>query len=295
MFSTIASPLFNGLFAAMVVFLFASGLTLIFGILRVLNFAHGGLFMIGAYLAFTLSGATGGTEMGLARYGLVCVAAGIGLGLLGWFVERTVFRPLQKVDEAYSLIATYALLLICEGGVKAVWGVNFRSIATPPALADAMIVGDVVMPVYAVFIIFAGFAFYVGLEWMLHRTQFGKLMKSVASDPWMAGKLGVNVPRIYASIVIAGFFLAGAVGGLLLPNQTLSPNLANAFVVQAFGALIVGGMGNVRGTFLAAMLLCTIDSFGSVYFPEVPGLFFYAAMAVMLVVRPQGLIAGSSL
>lgn len=295
MLSTIAGPLFNGLFAAMVVFLFASGLTLVFGILRVLNFAHGGLFMIGAYLAFTLSGLSGGAEMGLARFLAVCILAGVGLGVLGWLVERSIFRPLQKVDESYSLIATYALLLICEGAVKAIWGVNFRSVPTPPLLADAWIVGDVVMPVYAVFVILAGVAFYVALEWMLHRTQTGKLMKSVASDPWMAGQLGVNVPRFYAWIVIAGFFLAGVVGGLLLPNQTLSPNLANAFVVQAFGALIVGGMGNVRGTFLAAILLSVIDSFGSLYFPDVPGLFFYVAMAVMLVVRPQGLMAGGTL
>ena len=290
----ILSPLFNGLFSAMVVFLFATGLTLIFGILRVLNFAHGGFFMIGAYIAFSLV-ALFGANQSMLSYLLISAASGVALGLVGLAVERFVFRPLQKVDEAYSLIATYALLLITEGAVKAIWGVSFHSASAPEALAGIYIVGDLFMPVYAVFIICLGIACYALLEWVLHRTETGKLTQSVASDPWMAQMLGVNVPRFYTWIVVFGFFLAGIAGGLLLPNQTISPNLASAFVVQAFGVLIVGGMGNIRGTFLAAILLCVIDSFGSVYFSEVPGMFFYIAMAVMLLVRPQGLIAGARL
>ncbi len=106
--------------------------------------------------------------------------------------------------------------------------------------------------------------------------------------------LGINVPRFYAWIVVIGFFLAGLAGGLLLPNQTLSPSLASVFVVQAFGVLIVGGMGNIRGAFLASILLCVVNSYGSVLFPQVPGIFFYVAMAVMLLARPQGSDRGST-
>lgn len=294
MFATLLDPFFNGLFAAMVVFLFATGLTLVFGILRVLNFAHGGFFMIGAYLAFTLTRLFGLGTSTLA-YLVIATAAGLVVGLCGLVVERLVFRPLQKVDEAYSLIATYALLLICEGAVKAAWGVAFHSGATPDALAGAVELGGSILPTYAIFIILAGFVAYGLLEWTLQHTDLGKLAKSVASDPWMAAMLGVDVPRFYAWIVVVGFFLAGLAGGLLLPNQALSPNLASVFVVQAFGALIVGGMGNVRGTFLAAILLCVVDSYGSVAMPEVPGMFFYVAMAAMLLIRPQGLIAGARL
>jgi branched-chain amino acid transport system permease protein len=290
----ILSPLFNGLFSAMVVFLFATGLALIFGILRVLNFAHGGFFMIGAYVAFSLVSLFGANDS-LWSYLLISAASGVVLGLLGLAVERFVFRPLQKVDEAYSLIATYALLLLTEGAVKAIWGVSFESVAAPSALAGMVIAADVFMPVYAIFIICLGVVVYLLLEWALQRTETGKLTQSIAADPWMAQMLGVNVPRFYTWIVVFGFFLAGIAGGLLLPNQTISPNLASVFVVQAFGVLIVGGMGNIRGTFLAAILLCVIDSFGSVYFPEVPGMLFYIAMAVMLLVRPQGLISGARL
>ncbi len=288
------SPVFNGLFSAMVVFLFATGLTLIFGILRILNFAHGGFFMIGAYLAFTLVRAFGG-DMSVGSYLLISIVAGIAVGLCGLVVERLIFRRLQQVDEAYSLIATYALLLISEGAVKAIWGVSFHSVTTPNALGGAVVVGGLVMPVFALFIIALGVLCYAVLEWILQHTAAGKLMKSLASDPWMAGMLGINVPRFYAWIVVIGFFLAGLAGGLLLPNQTLSPSLASVFVVQAFGVLIVGGMGNIRGAFLASILLCVVDSYGSVLFPQVPGIFFYVAMAVMLLARPQGLIAGARL
>jgi branched-chain amino acid transport system permease protein len=286
------SPLFNGLFTAMVVFLFTTGLTLIFGILRVLNFAHGGFFMIGAYVAFTLVRMFGGESSMLVYLGF-SIVAGIVVGLFGLVVERIIFRPLQKVDEAYSLIATYALLLITEGAVKAIWGVSFHSVTPPDLLNGAYFIGDMFMPLYAIFIIATGFLSYAVLEWVLQHTATGKLMKSVASDPWMSGMLGVNVPRFYTFIVVLGFFFAGIAGSLLLPNQTLSPNLASTFVIQAFGALIVGGMGNIRGTFLAAILLCVIDSFGSILFSEVPGLFFYIAMTLALLFRPQGLISGA--
>ena len=294
MLTYVLSPVFNGLFSAMVIFLFATGLTLIFGILRVLNFAHGGFFMIGAYVAFSLVSLFGSTESMLS-YLLVSVASGVVLGAIGLVVERFVFRPLQKVDEAYSLIATYALLLLTEGAVKAIWGVSFHSAAAPSALAGIYIIGDLFMPTYAIFIILLGIACYGFLEWVLQHTETGKLTQSIASDPWMAQMLGVNVPRFYTWIVVFGFFLAGIAGGLLLPNQTISPNLASTFVVQAFGVLIVGGMGNIRGTFLAAILLCVIDSFGSVYFSEVPGMFFYIAMVVMLLLRPEGLVKGARL
>jgi branched-chain amino acid transport system permease protein len=294
MLALLFTPLFNGLFTAMVVFLFATGLTLVFGILRILNFAHGGFFMIGAYLAFSLTRLFA-SDASTFAYLLISILAGIAVGLCGLVVERLVFRPLQHVDEAYSLIATFALLLISEGAVKAIWGVSFHSMMTPAALSGAVIVDDLVIPLFAIFIIGLGIVCYLLMEWILQHTATGKLMRSVASDPWMAGMLGINVPRFYSWIVIIGFFLAGLAGGLLLPNQTLSPNLASVFVVQAFGVLIVGGMGNIRGTFIASVLLCVIDSYGSIIFTEVPGIFFYVAMAAMLLARPQGLIAGARL
>ena len=288
------SPLFNGVFAAMVVFLFATGLALIFGIQRILNFAHGGFFMMGAYIAFTLTSQFA-TQDSILAYLAISLVSGLALGFVGLLVERVVFARLKEVDEAYSLIATYALLLISEGVIKVVWGVSFHSVPAPEALGGIVIWGNLFMPIYAIFIIGLGVATFILLEWLITYTATGKLAQSVASDPWMAQMLGVNVPRFYAWIVVVSFFLAGMAGGLLLPNQTISPTLASVFVVQAFGVLVVGGLGNVRGTFFAALLLCVIDSYGSVYFPQVPGLFFYIAMTAMLLLRPQGIKLGAKL
>jgi branched-chain amino acid transport system permease protein len=294
MIGDLAGVVFNGLFSAMVVFIFAAGLTLLFGVLRILNFAQGGFFAIGAYLAFSMTRLIG-PDLSLLNFLAIAIAAGVVVGLLGIATEWLVLRRLRTVDGAYSLIATYALLLLTEGFVKLVWGVNIRSVEPPAELAGVWMAGDVFMPSYALFIIFIGVALYLALEWLLHHSAIGKVMQSVASDPWMADVLGVPVPRMQTWIVVVGFFLAGTAGGLLVPNQALSPTLAGTFVIQAFGALIVGGMGSVRGTFLAAILLCVVDSLASVYLPGVPGIFFYVAMAAMLLLRPQGLIRGAQL
>lgn len=294
MIADLAGVVFNGLFSAMVVFIFAAGLTLLFGVLRILNFSQGGFFAIGAYLSFSMTRLIA-PEISLATFLAVAIAAGIVVGLLGIVTEWVVLRRLRQVDGAYSLIATYALLLITEGAVKLIWGVNVRSLEPPAELAGVVMLGDVFMPNYALFIILTGFTLFAVLEWLLHHSALGKLMQSVATDPWMANVLGVNVARMQTWIVVGGFFLAGTAGGLLVPNQALSPGLAGTFVIQAFGALIVGGMGSVRGTFFAAILLCVSDSVASVYLPGLPGIFFYVAMAAMLLLRPQGLVRGAQL
>ncbi len=294
MLADLAGVVFNGLFSAMVVFIFASGLTLLFGVLRILNFSQGGFFAVGAYLAFSLTRLLG-PALPLWRFLAIAVVAGVVVGALGIVTERLVLRRLRQVDGAYSLIATYALLLLVEGIVKLIWGVDVRSMEPPAELSGVWQVGDVFMPTYALFILAAGLALFVALEWLLHHSRLGKLMQSVATDPWMASVLGVDVARMQTWIVVGGFFLAGIAGGLLVPNQALSPSLAGTFVIQAFGALIVGGMGSVRGTFMAAILLCVADSLASTYLPGVPGVFFYITMAALLLLRPQGLMRGAQL
>lgn len=278
----------NGLAAAMAVFLVAAGLTLIFGILKILNFSHGGFFMIGAYLAFAVLGLIG-TET-LAAFGLASLAAGIGVALLGIVVERVVLRRLRDVDEAYMLIATFAVLLLCEGAVKLVFGLTYRSMMPPDPLGGALMIGPVLVPSYAAFVIAAGAAIFLLLEIVIYWTPLGRLLQAVARDPWMAGLLGVNVPLVFAATVLAAFFLAGLAGGLLLPNQTLSPGLASQYIIYAFVAIVVGGVGNVRGAFLAAILLGICDSLGAIYAPDLPNVAIYLAMIAFLLFRPQGLL-----
>jgi branched-chain amino acid transport system permease protein len=281
--------LVNGLTWAMATFLVAAGLTLVFGTLHILNFSHGGFFMIGAYLAYTLVQAVGGSNS-VAVYLFGSLAAGVLVALLGLLVDRLVLRRLAGVEDAYVLIATYALLLACEGATKLVWGLKYHSVMPPEALDGAWTMGQAVVPKLSLFIIAAGVIAFVALELFLNRTRSGRLVKAIAGDAWMARLLGINVRRVYTATVALGFGLAGLAGGLLVANQALSPALASGFVIYAFGVIIVGGMGSITGAFIGSIVLGVIDALGQWMLPGLPGLPFFAAMTLILLVRPQGLL-----
>lgn len=284
----IVTLLVNSLTWAMATFLVAAGLTLVFGTLHILNFSHGGFFMIGAYAAYSIANALGGAPS-IALYLFGSLAAGVLVAVLGLVVDRFVLRRLQGVEDAYVLIATYALLLVCEGSTKLVWGLNYHSVMPPAALDGAWLLGDAVLPRLSLFIIGAGVVCFVALEFFLNRTGPGRLVKAIAADPWMARLLGIHVRWVYTATVAIGFALAGLAGGLLVSNQTLSPTLASAFVIQAFGVIIIGGMGSISGAFLGSILLGLIDAAGQWFIPGLPGLPFFVAMTLILLVRPQGL------
>jgi len=280
----------NGLSWGMTVFLTAAGLTLVFGILHVLNFAHGGFVMLGAYLAYSLLAMLG--EPSFWAFMLATVVCAAALGVLGVAVDRLVFQRLRGVGESYSLIATYALLLLCQGAVKVIWGIDFLSVPPPPVLRGATEIAGMLAPNFVLFVIGCGVLVFLLLDYLVHRTELGKTVQSVAVDPWMASLLGVNVRLVLTGTVVVGIALAGVAGALLSVNQSLSPNMGSALIIQAFGVIIVGGMGNIRGAFLAAILLGLITAVGDRVFAEVPGLFFYVALISILMWRPQGLLKG---
>lgn len=285
----IATLLVNSLTWAMATFLVAAGLTLVFGTLHILNFSHGGFFMIGAYAAFSLAQWIGASDS-VALYLFGSLVAGAVVALLGLAVDRLVLRRLAGVDDAYILIATYALLLVCEGSTKLVWGLKYHSVMPPAALDGAWVMGAAVVPRLSLFIIACGIVVFVALEVFMNRTKAGRLVKAIAVDPWMAALLGVNVRRVYTATVALGFALAGLAGGLLVSNQALSPSLASAFVIYAFGVIIVGGMGSISGAFFGSILLGLIDAIGQWVLPGLPGLPFFIAMTLILLLRPQGLM-----
>lgn len=280
----------NGLSWGMTVFLTAAGLTLVFGILHILNFAHGGFVMLGAYLAYSMLALV--ETPSLSTFMAVTVACAIALGLLGAVLDRLVFGRLREVSESYSLIATYALLLLCQGAVKVIWGIDFLSVPPPRELGGATELLGMYAPNFVLFVIACGIVVFALLDHVVHRTRLGKTVQSVAVDPWMASLLGVNVAAVLAGTVVAGVALAGVAGGILSVNQSLSPDMGSALIIQAFGVIIVGGMGNIRGAFIAAVLLGLITSFGDRIFADIPGIFFYIALIAILMWRPQGLMKG---
>lgn len=286
--SALIFALFNGLTMGMAVFLVAAGLTLVFGILKILNFAHGGFFMIGAYVAFTVLDRN---SISIPEFLGAALLAGIVVGLLGYVADLLIFRRLRNVDEAYTLIATFALLMVVNGAVKLVWGLDFHSVPPPDPLLGALQVGPVFIPIFSVAVIALAVIIFLILDLAIHRSWVGKIVQAVAHDSWMSAIAGINVPAIFTAAVIVAFFFAGLAGALLLPNQALSPALAGSYLLQAFVVIIIGGLGNVRGAFVAAIFLGVVESLNTVLLPSYPGIAIYLAMVAVLLWKPHGLFA----
>jgi branched-chain amino acid transport system permease protein len=278
--------LFNGLAMGMSGFLVAAGLTLVFGILKILNFAHGSFFMIGAYVTFTLIGRDPSSIGMLVGASLV---GGAVVAVLGLITDTIVFRRIRDADVHYTLIATFALLLVCDGLTKAIWGLDFYSINPPPELDSTLRIGGVMIPAYSLFVIACGVVIFFLLDLAIHRMWIGKIVQAVARDSWMTGVLGVNVPVTMTVSVVASFLLAGLSGGLLIANQSLSPELGGTYLLLAFNAVIIGGLGNIRGAFIASVLLGLVESVSTIVLPNLPGLSIYLALIIFLIVKPNGL------
>ena len=279
--------LINSLTTGMAVFLVAAGLTLIYGVMRILNFAHGAFFMIGAYVASTIVGPSASSILMLVFAALV---AGLAVGVLGLVVQRLVLRRIQAADEHYMLIATFAVMLICVGAVKLIWGLDFSSVDPPPALSTGIMIGSVFVPSFSLFVIAAGILVFVALELLLQRSWAGKMLMAVSRDGWTAELMGLNVP-IWIMLAVGGSFaLAGLAGGLLLPNQTLTPVLGDSFLLLAFVTIVMGGMGSVRGAFIAAVLLGLIDGLNMIVMPQFPGVAVYVGMVAFLLLKPNGIL-----
>ncbi|MDI3384486.1 ABC transporter permease [Xenophilus aerolatus] len=277
---------FNAAAFGMAIFVVAAGLTLIFGLLRLLNMAQGGFFMIGAYVAYSVMGRD---VQSLGMFLLAALAGGVVVALLGLVTDRLVLRRLRNVDPHYVLIATFALMMVCTGVTKLVWGVDFFSVNPPPGLDQPLNPFGLFFSAYQIFVIAAGVAVYIVLEVAIHRMWFGKLMQALAADPWMSGVLGLNVSFGIALSVMASFFLAGLAGGLLLPNQSLSTGLGDSYLMYAFFAVIIGGLGNIRGAFIGSLVLGLVQSLNTVLLPAVPGLAIYVVLAAFLLWKPNGL------
>ena len=277
---------FNAAAFGMAIFLVAAGLTLIFGLLRLLNMAQGGFFMIGAYTAYSVMGRD---VQSLGTFLFAALVGGVVVALLGLLTDRLVLRRLRNVDPHYVLIATFALMMVCTGVTKLVWGVEFFSVNPPPGLDQPLNPFGMFFSSYQLFVIAAGLVAFVVLDLAIHRLWFGKLMQALAADPWMSGVMGLNVSLGVALSVMVSFLLAGIAGGLLLPNQSLSTGLGDSYLMYAFFAVIIGGLGNIRGAFIGSLVLGLVQSLNTVLLPSVPGLAVYVVLAAFLLLRPNGL------
>jgi branched-subunit amino acid ABC-type transport system permease component len=284
--SLLFSQFIGGLTTAMFLFLIASGLSLVFGVMRVINFAHGSFYMIGAYLAWQ---AVQWLHPVGGNFWLATLFAAVGVGVLGAVVERVFFRSLYGREELYQLLFTYALVLILGDAAKFLWGVDQLSVSTPPVLGGGVEIFGTTQPLYTLFIIAIGPAIAIAGSLVLNRTGIGRLVRAAQMDREMLGALGANVGMIYTGMFVFASFLAGLSGALVTPIQSIVPGMDVLIIVQAFIVVVIGGMGSFWGTFWGSVIYGEVLSFGILIFPGFSLFSVFALMAVILIVRPWGL------
>jgi branched-chain amino acid transport system permease protein len=277
----------SGLASASSLFLVASGLTVIFGVTRIVNFAHGSLYMLGAYLAWTL--VTNLPRGHLGFWGGVLGAALL-VGAIGVLIELLLLRRIYKAPELFQLLATFGVVLIVQDLALMIWGPQDLLGPRAPGLRGAVEILGLRFPLYELFLIFVG-PVVLGLLWLLfHRTRWGTLVRAATADREMVAALGVNQRLLFTTVFFLGSALAGLGGALQLPRESVNLQMDLAIITEAFVVVVIGGLGSLPGAFLAALLLGQMQAFGILIFPKITLVLAFLVMAVVLVIRPHGLL-----
>jgi len=284
-------PILNGVSQGVLLFLVASGLSLVFGVMGLLNFAHGGFFALGAFVTYSL---TAGASLPAWQFLLLVVVGAIAVGLLGIVAEMFVFRRIYHLAPIDALFATYAVLLTLQGGMTQIWGVNPLGVARSPEFRGALNLGGADVPAYDFALIAIGAVVVVALWLLLERSAFGRIVRATAADRTMSACLGINVRFIFAAMFGLGTFLAALGGGLVSQLVQVDAGLAATFVIQSFAVVIVGGLGSIFGALVAALLLGLLDSLVVSFDPTFSGFTLYFGMALMLLAKPSGLFGSAS-
>ncbi len=296
--ATLLSQLLNGLQYGLLLFLIASGLTLIFGVLGIINLAHGSLFMIGAYVAFLVARSTGSLWFALP----VAIACGVGLGLL---LERCLFRHFYKREHLDQVLLTFALILIFEELRSALVGNDFHSVPIPVALDFSVpITSGFSYAAYRFAVIGACLVLAGLLFWWVERTKMGAIIRAAAEKPEMVDILGLDASRVHLTVFAVGTALAMTAGALAAPLTSVYPNMGDGLLIISFVVVVIGGLGSVSGAFWAALLIGLIDTLGKAYgsalgpggisglLSAVASMSVYILMVVVLLFRPTGLFGG---
>jgi branched-chain amino acid transport system permease protein len=282
----IAAQLLNGLTEGMMLFLISSGLTLIFGITRIVNFAHGSLYMLGAFLAYQLMPALGGSTV--PSFALAVLLSAVAVGLLGLVFEVLILRRIYGADDLLQLIITLALVLILRDAVKAIWGANDISVPMPESLSGAVQFGGTYLPVFQIVVFCIGAAVITAMLAIMRFTRAGVLLRAATDDRGMVALLGINQAWIFTSVFAVGCFLAGLAGALAAPFGNVNYLLDTNVIVLAFVVVVIGGLGSLSGALIAALGVGMVKGLGVLYFPRLSMVLIFLIMASVLVVRSLG-------
>ena len=282
-FPGLLAQLLNGVQYGLLLFLIASGLTLIFGVMGIINLAHGSLFMIGAYVAFLVARHWGSVWLALP----VAIAVGIVLGLV---LERCLFRFFYHREHLDQVLLTFALILLFEETRSLIVGNDFYSVAVPDLFNFSVpITAGFSYSAYRFAVIGVCLALAALLFFWIERTKMGAIIRAAAEKPEMVDVLGINASRVHMTVFAIGTALALIAGVLAAPLYSVYPNMGDGFLIISFVVVVIGGLGSVSGAFWSALIIGLVDTLGKAYAPRVAGLAVYVLMAAVLLWRPSGL------
>lgn len=278
----------NALQYGLLLFLLASGLTLIFGIMNVINLAHGSFYMIGAYMAFGLSPWVN-SQLGGGFF--MTLAIGLVLAImLGYLLEWLFFSYLYERDHLQQVLMTYGLILVFEEIRSLLLGDDAHGVPAPEMLSGVIPLGDLMTyPVYRLFISGLCLVIAVLMFWVLNRTRLGMMIRAGSNNREMVQSLGIDIKVLYRLVFAAGVALAVLAGMVAAPVSSVYPGMGNQILIICFVVVVIGGIGSITGAFVAALLIGAVETFGQALFPELAGVLVYLLMAVVLLIKPRGL------
>jgi branched-chain amino acid transport system permease protein len=285
--ASLSSTFLVGLSRAMILFIVTSGLSFVLGVLRVPNVAHGSLYMIGAFVAYSISALFGGGSIG---FWLAMIIAPLAVALISLVAERTLFCHLYQREHLMLLLFTFALMLILGDLTKIVWGADYRSVMAPTMLQGSLSIFGTPFPRYNLFLLVIGPLVAIGLWLFSTRTKMGKIARAAAVDMEMVGAIGINVSWVFAFAFVLGCLLAGLGGALVSPTISVTIGMDHTIIIEAFLIVTIGGLGNMWGAMVGSLIFGITQSFGVLLLPQFAIVFPYLAVVIVLTLKPTGLL-----
>ena len=284
--SELAGQLLVGLSRSMILFIVCAGLSFVLGVLRVPNVAHGSLYMIGAFAAFTISSAVGRSS----GFWLSLIVAPVFVAFVGLLAERILLCHLYQREHLMLLLFTFALMLIFGDLVKIIWGAEYKSVTTAGVLQGSFMIFGLPFPRYNLFLLIIGPLVAVGLWLFTNKTKVGKVSRAAAVDREMVGIIGINVSWVFAAAFVIGCYLAGLGGALIAPTVSITLGMDHTIIIEAFLIVTIGGLGNMWGALVGSLIFGVTQSLGVLFWPQFAIVFPYLAVVVVLLLRPKGLL-----
>jgi branched-chain amino acid transport system permease protein len=284
--NTLIAQFISGLSVAMLLFLVSSGLTLIFGVVNVLNFAHGSFYLLGTYFAYQIM-------QFFSNFWLGLFVGTIGAGIVGMIIEFFFLKRIygRAQEGAFQLLMTYAFILILDDAVKFIWGPEYKTIPKPDIFSGSFSLGPTVVPTYNAFIIVVGLLVVLFAWYFLSRTDKGKMVRASSLDREMLGLLGSNVPLIMTLTFGVATAMGGLAGVLAAPLRTVTPGAGVEVIIDSMIVVVIGGFGNFWGALLGALIIGEVLSFGILWMPELATVLTFIVMIIVLIVKPEGLLS----